>query len=78
MNFSNMWRDVSRLKMLEFGIQKLEKECAVTCLHATKHNCERRRGVKSDAEVALDAWVVQAADVAFTLRALSLEGMFEG
>jgi hypothetical protein len=54
-NFSNTWRDISRLIDALILIRKTEKGRANTCVHATKHNCERRPDVKSAAEAALDA-----------------------
>ncbi len=55
MNFSNTWRDISRLIDALILIRKTEEGRANTCVHATKHNCERRPDVKSAAEAALDA-----------------------
>ena len=45
-----------------------------TCIHATKHSCDRSRGLKSSsAELVFTAFVVLAVDAACALPALLLK-----
>jgi hypothetical protein len=61
--------------MVSFGGRQ-KKGGVETCIHATKHSCDRSRGLKSSsAELVFTAFVVLAVDAACALPALLLKDM---